>query len=338
MEENVKELQQELRQLIKDNQIRDSDLEEFVLKKALDEKDKEVILKYLEKNNVEVVFDIDSLDDSLYENSFYGKLKDIPVLDNKTTRKLIEEYKRTQDVEIRNKLVEHNLRYVIYIIRRKYSQYMDKFDDLFQEGVEGLIKAIEKFDLKKNTHLSTYAYHWITQRINKYLSENSLIRTPQHITRLKTSINNTYHKIIEEKGDLPTSDEIAKQLNVPTYKVETLLNNDKNVVSLELVITNEKSGKETYLKDMIKDENVDIEQSIEKKELYEELRRCVDSLPERERFIIVHRFGLDGDPMSLEEIGRQLGITRERVRQLLQKALRKLRHPSKSKNLRMLMK
>lgn len=335
MEENIKELQE----LIQNNQIQDSVLEEFISKKALSENEKEIILKYLEKNNVEIVFDINSLDDTIYENSFYSSLKDIPVLDNKTTRKLIEEYKKTQNIEIRNKIVEHNLRYVIYIIRRKYSQYMDKFDDLFQEGVEGLIKAIEKFDLKKNTHLSTYAYHWITQRINKYLSENSLIRTPQHITRLKTSINNTYQKIIEKKGDLPTSDEIAKELNVPTYKVETLLtNNDKNIVSLELVITNEKSGKETYLKDMIKDESIDIEQSIEKKELYEELRRCVNSLPERERFIIIHRFGLEGDPMSLEEIGQQLGLTRERVRQLLHKALRKLRHPSKSKNLRMLMK
>lgn len=329
----------ELKKLIKNKTIDEKDLMQFIEGNNLTEKEQEQLWQYLVLNNIEIVNTNQEIeeDDSLYGTGFniiLDAIRNTPLLSQKETVELIKRYKNEGDIEARNKLVEHNLRYVVYVIKRHFSRFSHMFDDLFQVGVEGLLYAIDKYDLNKKTQLSTYAYYWINQRIKKYLSENNLIRLPANINKLRNDIQNTYNKLSEKNKRIPSYEEIAKALNRPVSEIMKHSENSYNVISLDASIEIGKDNKQVSIANIIKDDKQDVEKEIIKRERNEELRKLIESLPEKEKYIICHRYGLFGYPeKTLEEIGKDLGLSRERIRQIETKVLRKLRHPIRSKTL-----
>ena len=331
----------------------------------INEEKMDLILEYLEKNNIDVLQD-DNVDDTtdllldtddeviLSEEDEVEIIDDADVLEGVSTEDPVrmylkeignvpllsteEEVALAQRVEAgdesaKKQLIEANLRLVVSIAKKYVGRGMP-FLDLIQEGNMGLMKAVDKFDYSKGFKFSTYATWWIRQAITRGIADTGrTIRVPVHMVETINKTLRMTRTLLQELGREPTPEEVAERLGVPVARVREVLKISRDPVSLDTP-----SGEEddSHLGDFIEDDSaLSPADSAAFSMLREELSTALESLTDRERQVVQLRFGLiDGRARTLEEVGKEFNVTRERIRQIEAKALRKLRHPSRSKRLR----
>ncbi len=262
-------------------------------------------------------------------------LKEIGRVPLLTAEEEVELAKRIEqgDEEAKRRLAEANLRLVVSIAKRYVGRGM-LFLDLIQEGNMGLIKAVEKFDYRKGYKFSTYATWWIRQAITRAIADQArTIRIPVHMVETINKLIRVSRQLLQELGREPTPEEIAKEMNLSPEKVREIMKIAQEPVSLETPIGEED---DSHLGDFIPDDDIQAPADAAAYELLkEQLKEVLDTLSDREENVLRLRFGLDdGRTRTLEEVGKVFGVTRERIRQIEAKALRKVRHPSRSKRLK----
>lgn len=288
----------------------------------------------------EEVIDVESIDLSVPEGVSLGDpvrmyLKEIGKVPLLSMDEEIELAKRIAlgDEGAKKRLAEANLRLVVSIAK-KYSGRGMQFLDLIQEGNLGLIKAVEKFDYTKGYKFSTYATWWIRQAITRSIADQArTIRIPVHMVETINRVIRTSRSLLQTLGREPAPEEIAQEMDLSVERVREVMKIAQDPVSLEMPIGEEE---DSHLGDFIQDEQVMVPvDAATFTLLHEQLMEVLDTLTEREQKVLKLRFGLDdGRPRTLEEVGREFQVTRERIRQIEAKALRKLRHPSRSRKLK----
>ena len=305
----------------------------------LDDIDEEKAMQEMEEIEEEVI-DLESIDLSVPEGvgvddpvrMYLKEIGKVPLLSTEDEIELAKKISEG-DEEAKDKLVEANLRLVVSIAKRYAGRGM-QFLDLIQEGNMGLIKAAEKFDYRKGYKFSTYATWWIRQSITRSIADQArTIRIPVHMVETINRLIRTSRQLLQELGREPQPEEIAERLKMPVEKVREIMKMAQEPVSLETPIGEEE---DSHLGDFLKDDKtatpVDAASYML---LREQLGEVMNSLTEREKQVLILRFGLaDGRARTLEEVGKVFEVTRERIRQIEAKALRKLRHPSRSKKLK----
>ena len=306
-----------------DNATFDIPEEEIVdLEEEIDENPEEVV-SFLAQEGV-------SIDDPV--RMYLKEIGKVPLLSADKELELAEKM-AMGDVAAKKQLVEANLRLVVSIAKRYVNRGMF-FLDLIQEGHLGLLKAVDKFDHCKGYKFSTYATWWIRQAITRAIADQArTIRIPVHMVETINKVLRVSRQLLQELGREPTDEEIAKEMNLPVEKVREILKIAQEPVSLEMPIGEEG---DSHLGDFIADDNAPAPQEAASYSmLREQLLEVLHTLTPREENVLKLRFGLeDGRPKTLEEVGKVFNITRERIRQIEAKALRKLRHPSRSKRLK----
>lgn len=300
--------------------------------------DEELLMADAEELEVDV--DLENLDLSVLEGvgiedpvkMYLREIGKVPLL---SAEDEIELAKRMEegDEEAKKKLAEANLRLVVSIAKRYVGRGL-LFLDLIQEGNLGLIKAVEKFDYRKGYKFSTYATWWIRQAITRAIADQArTIRIPVHMVETINKLIRVSRQLLQELGREPTPEEIAAELKMPEERVREILKISQEPVSLETPIGEEE---DSHLGDFIQDDNVPVPADAAAFTLLkEQLGEVLSTLTEREQKVLRLRFGLDdGRARTLEEVGKEFNVTRERIRQIEAKALRKLRHPSRSRKLR----
>ena len=270
-----------------------------------------------------------------YDDPVRMYLKEIGKVPLLSAEEEIELAKRMElgDQEAKKRLAEANLRLVVSIAKRYVGRGM-LFLDLIQEGNLGLIKAVEKFDYRKGYKFSTYATWWIRQAITRAIADQArTIRIPVHMVETINKLIRVSRQLLQELGREPTPEEIAKEMDMPVERVREILKISQEPVSLETPIGEEE---DSHLGDFIQDDNVPVPADAAAFTLLkEQLEEVLGTLTEREQKVLTLRFGLeDGRARTLEEVGKEFNVTRERIRQIEAKALRKLRHPSRSRKLK----
>ena len=357
--------QEKLKELLslakkKKNMLEYQEISDFFADMQLDSDKFEKILDFLEANNIDVlrITDDDADDDILLEvddddeievekidlsvpdgvsiedpvRMYLKEIGKVPLL---SAEEEIELAKRMElgDQEAKKRLAEANLRLVVSIAKRYVGRGM-LFLDLIQEGNLGLIKAVEKFDYRKGYKFSTYATWWIRQAITRAIADQArTIRIPVHMVETINKLIRVSRQLLQELGREPTPEEIAAEMNMPVERVREILKISQEPVSLETPIGEEE---DSHLGDFIQDDNVPVPADAAAFTLLkEQLEEVLGTLTEREQKVLTLRFGLeDGRARTLEEVGREFNVTRERIRQIEAKALRKLRHPTRSRKLR----
>ena len=294
----------------------------------------------IEKMDDEEEIELDKIDLSVpegvsIEDPVRMYLKEIGKVSLLTADEEIELAKRMEqgDEEAKKRLAEANLRLVVSIAKRYVGRGM-LFLDLIQEGNLGLIKAVEKFDYRKGYKFSTYATWWIRQAITRAIADQArTIRIPVHMVETINKLIRVSRQLLQELGREPTPEEIAEEMKMPVDRVREILKISQEPVSLETPIGEEE---DSHLGDFIQDDNVPVPADAAAFTLLkEQLIEVLGTLTEREQKVLRLRFGLDdGRARTLEEVGKEFNVTRERIRQIEEKALRKLRHPSRSRKLK----
>lgn len=308
----------------------------------------EQVYEYLEAQGIDIIgnmkemeaeveeeIDITLPDDMSIDDPVRMYLKEIGKVPLLSSAAEIELAKRMEqgDDEARKRLAEANLRLVVSIAKRYVGRGM-LFLDLIQEGNLGLIKAVEKFDYSKGYKFSTYATWWIRQAITRAIADQArTIRIPVHMVETINRLMRVSRQLLQELGRDPQPEEIAKVMEIPVSRVREIMKISQEPVSLETPIGEED---DSHLGDFIPDDDVPVPaEAAAFTLLKEQLIEVLDTLTEREQKVLRLRFGLDdGRARTLEEVGKEFSVTRERIRQIEAKALRKLRHPSRSKKLR----
>jgi len=339
--------QQEVDELFKDLELSEEQLDrvsEFMEQSGID------ILKISEEEDVpedddfnpaeEEEVDVENIDLSVpdgvsIEDPVRMYLKEIGKVPLLSAEEEIELAKRMEegDEDAKKRLAEANLRLVVSIAKRYVGRGM-LFLDLIQEGNLGLIKAVEKFDYRKGYKFSTYATWWIRQAITRAIADQArTIRIPVHMVETINKLIRVSRQLLQELGREPTPEEIAEEMSLPVERVREILKISQEPVSLETPIGEEE---DSHLGDFIQDENVPVPADAAAFTLLkEQLVEVLGTLTEREQKVLRLRFGLDdGRARTLEEVGKEFNVTRERIRQIEAKALRKLRHPSRSRKLK----
>ena len=326
----------------------------------LEEEQMDEILDALEKSGIDVLritddddipdeelllsdedeVDMENLDSSIpdgisIEDPVRMYLKEIGKVPLLSAEEEIELAKRMEngDQEAKKRLAEANLRLVVSIAKRYVGRGM-LFLDLIQEGNLGLIKAVEKFDYRKGYKFSTYATWWIRQAITRAIADQArTIRIPVHMVETINKLIRVSRQLLQELGREPTPEEISEEMGMPVDRVREILKISQEPVSLETPIGEEE---DSHLGDFIQDDNVPVPaEAASFTLLREQLVEVLGTLTEREQKVLRLRFGLDdGRARTLEEVGKEFNVTRERIRQIEAKALRKLRHPSRSRKLK----
>ncbi len=344
----------------KKNVLEYQEINEYFADMALEEEQFDKILETLEQNSVDVLriteddevddeeiilaeedeVDVENIDLTVpdgisIEDPVRMYLKEIGKVPLLSAEEEIELAKKMEmgDEEAKKRLAEANLRLVVSIAKRYVGRGM-LFLDLIQEGNLGLIKAVEKFDYRKGYKFSTYATWWIRQAITRAIADQArTIRIPVHMVETINKLIRVSRQLLQELGREPTPEEIAGEMNMPVERVREILKISQEPVSLETPIGEEE---DSHLGDFIQDDNVPVPADAAAFTLLkEQLVEVLGTLTEREQKVLRLRFGLDdGRARTLEEVGKEFNVTRERIRQIEAKALRKLRHPSRSRKLK----
>lgn len=368
MEEKTLTFEEKLEKLLelarkKKNVLEQKEIIDFFHGEILSPEQLDQIDEYLENNKVDVLapdedlemepelfleeedlekeeIDVDHLELSMpegvnIEDPVRMYLKEIGKVPLLTPEEEIDLAKRMEmgDESAKKRLAEANLRLVVSIAKRYVGRGM-QFLDLIQEGNLGLIKAVEKYDYSKGFKFSTYATWWIRQAITRSIADQArTIRIPVHMVETINRLIRTSRQLLQELGREPLPEELAKKLDIPVDRVREIMKISQDPVSLETPIGEEE---DSHLGDFIQDEHVQIPvDAATYTLLHEQLMEVLDTLTDREQKVLRLRFGLDdGRPRTLEEVGREFNVTRERIRQIEAKALRKLRHPSRSRKLK----
>ena len=317
----------------------DADPEEFIILKENDFEDEfnEEDIKDLENINLNILDDLDdyiSIEDPI--KMYLKEIGKIPLLSVEEEMVLAQKISDPDEnirKEAAKKMAESNLRLVVSIAKRYMGRGMQLLD-LIQEGNLGLLRAVEKFDYQKGFKFSTYATWWIRQAITRSIADQArTIRIPVHMVETINRLIKTQRKLVQELGREPKPEEVAKIMSLPVAKVREIMNFSLEPVSMETPIGDED---DSHLGDFLQDFNAKVPVNFAMDVLlHDQLIEVIKSLTEREQKVILLRFGLeDGKPRTLEEVGKVFGITRERIRQIEAKALRKLRNPSRTKRLK----
>ena len=350
-----------LLQIAKKNKdvIESDKLNDYFKSLNIDASHYEKIYDYLESNGV-TIMNINDMDDDLFDDSLpevdddadldigdditLSIMSDDPVkiylkeIGNYPLLSMEEEVELAKkiaqgDQDASDRLTESNLRLVVSIAKKYVGRGLS-FLDLIQEGNLGLIKAVDKFDYTKGYKFSTYATWWIRQAITRSIADQSrTIRIPVHMSEVINKAYRVSRSLLQELGREPTEEEIAAQMNLPVEKVREIMKISADPISLDTPIGEED---DSHLGDFIKDDTImGPEEAATYTMLQDQIKKLLTTLSEREQRVLVLRFGLlDGRTRTLEEVGKEFNVTRERIRQIEAKALRKLRHPNRARMLR----